>query len=260
VPGALGVAIVDVSTPTAPRELGLIRTSSPVPGLTVVGRRAYLAVRELGLQIYDVANPARPVALGAYQSTCGATRSCNARDVEVAGTYAVVHGAAAPEVVDVSDDARPRAVGSFSSFATDVDFDGSYAYALCGQEGSRVLDLTDPTSPRTIAKLASGVGCQGVASIGPRVYLSGDTGLRVVDVSDPRCPREVGAYDILAQSLGNSRLVVGRGLVYIDEGPAGVYLLRPTGPAALVAPPTVAAHSRIVLPILAQRSGRAPTC
>jgi len=66
----LRLVVLDISNPAALREVGL---TAPFPhfvsDVAVSGTRAYVAAGGSGLRVVDISNPARPVEIGAWDST-----------------------------------------------------------------------------------------------------------------------------------------------------------------------------------------------
>jgi hypothetical protein len=74
-----GVAVVDVSDPTAPRQVGSTPPDQPRAGsVTVRGHYAYVATGEAavygGLHVVELADPTNPVEVGASENDLGVTR------------------------------------------------------------------------------------------------------------------------------------------------------------------------------------------
>jgi hypothetical protein len=125
--------------------------------------------------------------------------------VAVAGSYAYV--AEGPvRIIDVSNPARPRKIGTFAEDVDEVIVRGERAY-LAGRGGLQVFDISDPTSPRILGTLALDDLPADLALSGAFAYVAvndlqlGDDadgvnhGLRIVDISEPSVPREVAAFD-----------------------------------------------------------------
>jgi hypothetical protein len=64
--GNSGLRIIDVSTPTAPVEVGFLNFGGHARGVYVSGRYAYVASGGSGLRIIDVSNPTNPVEVGFF--------------------------------------------------------------------------------------------------------------------------------------------------------------------------------------------------
>ena len=92
-----GLRVIDVSTPSAPVEVGFVDTPDRAWSVAVEGRYAYVVwgvsyPSEGGLLVIDVSTPSAPVEVGSVGGLG------DARDVAVAGGYAyVVWGAWYPD-------------------------------------------------------------------------------------------------------------------------------------------------------------------
>ena len=93
-----------------------------------------------------------------------------------------------------------RASGALEVLST-VRLGISYGVSVWGEhvyvtnnEGVVVLDVSDPTRPRTAAEIAIGPSF-GIHVAGNRAYVAGSTGgLTIVDVSNPAAPEVMGSY------------------------------------------------------------------
>jgi hypothetical protein len=209
---ALGVVVVDVTAPRQPEIVGHFgsapRQGEPVNvhTLFVDGGRAYITIDDLGLEIWDVADPRAPVRLGAF----GHPQGGYLHDLYVAGDRAYLNfwdrGMA---IVDVSDPASPALIGSFdgyggstshSSWVTQI---GERRIAVHGDEewGAHVhvVDVTEGT-PSFATSLAEWetrpeVSVHNVMAFGARAYLSYyQDGVRVLDLSDPAAPVAIAHF------------------------------------------------------------------
>jgi hypothetical protein len=81
-PDGGGLAVIDISTPSAPAEVGFIDTPSFAYGVAVSGGYAYVAGG--GLHVIDVSTPSAPVEVGFLEG--------EGRAVTVEGGYAYVTG------------------------------------------------------------------------------------------------------------------------------------------------------------------------
>jgi hypothetical protein len=68
-----GLRVIDVSTPSAPVELGYVNTPGDCRGVAVSGRYVYVADWTGGLRVIDVSTPSAPVVVG-YADTPGWAR------------------------------------------------------------------------------------------------------------------------------------------------------------------------------------------
>lgn len=166
--------------------------------MVVAGSYAYSAGYHR-LEVVNVSDPTNPTEVGIY-ATLG-----NAYDLAIAGDYAYVTGGVSGGmwVVDISDTARPVAMGFYSTpryeDARAVAVAGDYAYVTAEDEGMRVVDISDPTNPTEVGFFKKdwswAVGAGGVAVSDQYAYVAHGYGLSVVDISDPTNPTEIGLCD-----------------------------------------------------------------
>jgi hypothetical protein len=125
--GKIGLALIDIRTPTAPT-----RVSTYWPGsaweVRVVGSSAYVAAGNSVLIVIDVSDPAHP--------TVAASLSLpeDIEDMQVVGDYAyVAKGHAGLAVMDVRDPTTPTLVGRYDPTvvpAEEVQVVSDYAYVI----------------------------------------------------------------------------------------------------------------------------------
>jgi len=146
-----GLAIVDVTEPSQLHITGF----SELPlaeGVDVESSRAYLAVREEGLVIIDVADSSHPTELGRYQTQEGALK------VSVKGQLAYVAASyAGMSILDIGDPAKVLEVGFTTrgsygqGSAWGIAVAGDRAYSAIPDNGLRQVDISDPNKARTLS-------------------------------------------------------------------------------------------------------------
>jgi hypothetical protein len=172
-----GLAILDVSNPASPVQVGGYDTSGDAEGVAVSGSVAYVADGDAGLQIIDVSNPANPVRVGGYDT------SGTAYGVAVSGTVAYVADyLAGLQIIDVSNPASPVRLGGYdtSGSAIDVAVSGTVAYVTAMNPGLLIIDVSNPASPVRLGGYDTSEYAYGVAVAGNRIFVAnGDQGLKV---------------------------------------------------------------------------------
>ena len=106
------------ATPTIVAHMGTSVGGDPINIHTVFvdGGKAYLANTDLGLEIYDVADPAAPVRLGEVRNPT-ASGDVFLHDLSVQGPRAYLNFWAAGMVIaDVSTPTAPTVVGTFANY------------------------------------------------------------------------------------------------------------------------------------------------
>lgn len=226
--------VVDIRSPSAPKELTLYRIASPSTKMSAQGHMVSMAAGIAGLRLFDVSDPAQPQEVG-YQGipvrvngisivkdlaylACGvdglwivdvsnpaALKAVVRYDtpgealaVEIAGNYAyLADQASGLRIIDVSNPAQPLEVGSFdtSGWAQEIAVDGRYVYVADAYAGLRILDVGDPATPVEVGSYKTEGWVEDVAVAGAYAYVAAaHTGLHIIDISDPANPFEVGFY------------------------------------------------------------------
>jgi hypothetical protein len=175
-----GVRIVDVSDPTNPEEVGCYCPQESWTYHTVFANNDYVYLsaqygRAQWVHILDVSDPNARELVGAVDSGYEIT--------DIAGEYAfMIDTDSNLQVMDVSTPAEPETIGYFDGAGriTDVGVSGDYAYVaeerawndtehLSG--GLRVLDVSDPSTPRQVGFYYLPVDSPQVTVVGNDAYL-----------------------------------------------------------------------------------------
>lgn len=169
--------------------IGTLSTAPETPaGLTVVGSRVYLAKKQWGLGVVDVANPAAPVPRATVDTPGAALR------VEVSGGYAFVADYTGDlQVASLADPDAPVLVASMSKpgYALDIAVQGSYAYLV---DGFNVVDISNPLAPTIVGFTTTLLGAREVEVSGRWGYVADSSrGLVVIDILNPQQPVDVAA-------------------------------------------------------------------
>jgi hypothetical protein len=142
--------------------------------------------------------------------------------VAVQGWYAYVGMGPHLVVMDVGDPTRPVVLGRtgiLPDVVQGVAVSAAYAYVADYYAGLRVIDVSNPSSPREVGFYDTSGTAYGVAVSGSYAYVAdGPAGLRVIDVSNPSSPREVGFYDTPGTAYD---VAVSGSYAYVADGPAG---------------------------------------
>ena len=190
-----GLAIIDISDPTAPVEVGQFQWGWEANGVYVSESYAYVADIYEGLLIIDISEPTTPAKVGQFDDDSGF-----AYDVYVLGSYAyVADWSDGLEIIDISDPTAPMKVGQFydGGLANSVYVSGLYAYVADGDDGLEIVDISDPTTPVEVGQFNDGSGsAKSVYVSGSYAYVAeGGAGLSILDISDPTIPVKVGQFN-----------------------------------------------------------------
>jgi len=216
---------VDISDPAHPAEVELGLTTPWLgQSLAAVDHYLYLvypvsAESVGGLQILDVAEPTRPLALGRYAGV-----SPPAADIAIARERAYVAMADRLAVVDVADPNAPQGRGDYAfetlaGHGEDVAVGGGYAFVAAGEAGLQVVDVSDPVAPSVASSYDTPGHAWDVVLAGGYAYVADEyAGLRILDVVDPLRPTEIGFYDVPGPFEFFHGLAIANGYAYVADG------------------------------------------
>lgn len=246
-----GLAIVDVSDPADPVELGHIRT--PTGQVVVAGSHAYVGGRTKlpgntvpyrysgWLRVLDVSDPTTPKEIAYLETPVDTT------DLTVDGDYVYVLGKRGPndprrlQVFDASDPANVHEVAHFEipAYASRLQVTDGYAY-VAEHTGPTPgwLKVFDATRPTDLVMVGHYEGLEW-GSIGLGVFPSSDYAymvttnpgggggwLQVVDIADPTSPTTVGVADVLKQGVVRRVAFEQSGnYVYLAYGRSGLHIV-----------------------------------
>jgi hypothetical protein len=203
-----GVYGVDVSSPTAPRVLGILKGEGMDAKRCVTeSGRLFVAGNNGGLYLYDVSKPEHPVETARFASDAIplVLNVCAWRG------YALVAGADANNgrfvILDVHDMRAPRVIGIHTHVTGErvtyesVAYDGHYVY-LGTNKGE--LHIMNASNPQRIVRVgehfAPGTELQppslwSIAAVPGRAFLADwGGGLILLDTTNPTYPRELGVF------------------------------------------------------------------
>ena len=228
-----GVQILNLTDPSNPRALGAIyndnSTTLKKPYATAIfqnGSHTFAAVtgeNDNGVQILDLTDPSNPRPVASINDTVDRSLG-GARGIAVfeheTGTYAAVsgHDSDGIQILDLTDPSNPRAAGhvngsrplEYNGPADIAIFkNGSRTYAAVSmfkENGFRILNLTDPFDPSTVASIFDredpdnynllAAESLAVFKNGSRTYAAvmghDDHGIQMLDLTDPTDPQAVG--------------------------------------------------------------------
>lgn len=195
----------DIHTPLSPHELSCVdlwgsaifpaaRTPTAT-GIAVSGKVAYLAAEAGGVWMIDVSDPRRPTRIGVFDE---------------------------PATMEPKEKGKTKPI-----YAGDLAVLGDFLYVI-DDDLLRVLDVSDPTSPREVGSLSLPAGIFGwgpfLAIAGHTVYIAdGAAGLVAVDVLDPTNPRLTARQRLPGYA---SAVVVDGSYAYVACQDGGLFIIQ----------------------------------
>ncbi len=213
----------------------------------VAANYAYLTWRDrdagqAGLEIVDIANPARPILAGSY------TPLNEPMDIFVVDGCALVADGDL-QVIDISEPSDPEFVNTYATdgHTIDVFVLDEYAYVPYARFVD-IVDISAPANPLTIATVAAPFDVIDVFVSGNYAYACWGRvdgfnfwyGLEIWDIADRASPLSVGSFTALGMASG---LFVSQGNAYVnwwEGGWGGIEIIDVSDPAN---PTMVAEHA-----------------
>ena len=229
----MGLRVVDLSIPTAPRTVGWL--SGTFSGVALVGQTAYAlqtnASYTTDLVVVNLSVPAAPTIVGRVNVGAGA-------DVTVVGSLAyVAAGGYGLKIVNVASPSAPTLVGTVDTPGTAVAVTVANGYAYVADwTAVRVVNVATPSRPVIVGSLAT--SATALALAGNRLYAVDGSLFKIIDVTTPTAPTVLSTN----MGYGAQRIDVAGTVAYLASanlggGQGGLSIWNvasPTAPALLV--------------------------
>lgn len=203
------------------------RISGHTHSVTVAGKFAYIGEGSQ-LNVVNISNPAVPVVIGKAQPLSGLIE-----DILTAGKYAyVAANKAGMWIIDISNPANPRRVGTIDTpgQAYGIDVSGSYAYVAAGSAGLHVVDISEPLQPVLVATVGTEERDVDVTVVGSYAYVAAEeAGFRIIDIADSQAPVVVASLTLPGDANG---VAVLPPFAYVASGGAGLHIIDISQPDA----------------------------
>ena len=188
----LGLAIIDISTLSAPQIISVFASEGQVWHQAEQGDLLFLANSVSGLRIINVADPKNPVEIGTYHAT-------DVKAVAVDGNLAFLSSFnGGLRILDISKPTQPREIGQDTSLVgkSGIAVRGNHVFAA-DLSGLRVYDVSNPAQPIQVAELLQWYDCPDLAIRGNTVFLTCqvNAALVAIDITDPKFPSYLGSLD-----------------------------------------------------------------
>lgn len=177
--------IIDIADPKKPRRAGRLKIGTPIFGLKVVNRTAFLAASDKGLIIVDVSNPKNPEIIGEYHDG-GVVRRVGIVD-NFCITSDFENGL---NILDISDKSKPVKIGNLKfdrirQFVATNDL----VFLVDIGKGLKIVDISDKTNPAEVTTVKETQGASSVEIERSRLFLGFfDGSIKIFDIKDPKSP------------------------------------------------------------------------
>jgi hypothetical protein len=154
--------IINATNPNNPQRLGVFRSTYLPYDVAIKDSIAYLATQASGLRIIDCHTPSSPMEIASFTTS-------SLWGIAIGSSFAYADRIDTFFVVDISNPRIPSVVGKFGrnygSFSTINLFAcGNFVYWAEGYLG--VVDVSNPSNPREVARISSPDWGSGVAAQG----------------------------------------------------------------------------------------------
>jgi hypothetical protein len=226
-----GLAVLDISNPTAPAIVGGRYTPQGAGRPAVAGNYVLLPNEHVGLYAIDVADPTLPEVVGLYRTYAYAS------SVAVSGDR-VFLGESDSRRVDVLDVSHPiyPVPASYMitpGFVVRVRTAGTRSYVLAGDLDGwefRTYDTSVPDHPEYQGQTPLGYPYD-MAVDGSMAYVADSSyGLRVIDATDPEHPQVIATWYV--SGLTATSVAVADHYAYVSDLYRGVYAIDVSDPAS----------------------------
>jgi hypothetical protein len=250
-PQSGGIAVIDVTDPTAPllADYYVVPSSASGAGIVKVeGNHAYLGAMRSGLVVLDVTDKSNIAFVSQFVPDINFPvpnpnpNFYNARGMEVRNSIVYLcYDAGGLRIIDCTDKSAPVETGRFSNPALHIPFnlpraynnivlDGSLAYVAVDYCGVEALDVSDPADI-TLAGWWNPYDCPGNNWFSSPVHANeiafdencrllfvstGKSDLHVLDVSDPAQPDSCGFYGGASNGVGTWGVGLHQGQIYLS--------------------------------------------
>ncbi|MCX6841307.1 MAG: hypothetical protein NTX53_03345, partial [candidate division WOR-3 bacterium] len=236
-----GVFVVDVTDPVRPKVLSdRIRCQSEVWNMWLDGSRLYLAMAtylfvpsvERDVEVWDIADAARPVRLGSIDLTVSPTAVWARNNLMLVSCYRQFLS------YNVADPGYPVLLDSVAAYnpAYRITVRDTFAFLSVGLGGVGVYSVADPGNLRWLGEWGNfNMKEPGMAVEGDRLYQvampsqGSSCGLRIYDITDPLNGQLLGAFDTMPYA-SPYRLVVRDTIAAVAYRGAGLRLVSVADP------------------------------
>jgi hypothetical protein len=259
-----GMRVIDILNPKMPSIVGAYNLPEEmmsitgenektyVSGIAVDGNQAYLAVRDLGIQLVDMPNLSEIIEAGFYPIPNGvndiAVQDNYTYISKGTNTYKAINGI---EVIKISPDslAKINAYTIPSSF-NEVAVGDRYVYIL-GDDGLLTADFSDPSTFIQVGFYESNSRPLGLTLDNRYAYIATSNGLQVVGLSDTGIPTE--NKPLLLRGLRVEDIVIEEKFAYVATS-SGLRVLNISDPLQPVTTGSYLTKTQVTYALVKERN------
>lgn len=213
------VSILDISSPSAPLEIGTYNTGGWTCRLDLHDGHLFVADGEFGVMILGLSNPASPSYVRRVMLT-GVSM-----DVACDGDFAYVGGAngVGLTILDISNINLPVQLGSISSLHIEaLDVSNGIAVVSSGNDGVTILDVSAPSAPVELSTYNTSGLPKYIEKHGHIVYVADTSGgVLYLDISDPYNPNRIAHFSTGGSASG---VTLGNGVAVVGDYYEGLWI------------------------------------
>ncbi|MBN2532205.1 MAG: chitobiase/beta-hexosaminidase C-terminal domain-containing protein [Spirochaetales bacterium] len=223
------VIVIDITDPAQPVTIGQaaipVKPNGSIHGFVLQNNMIAIGSGyEYCFVMFDVSDPASPQMMYHYLPTDIINHLYFSGN-----TIYVQEGHYFFRKIDITDVQHPYVKTCIDTKLTmnDVFVAGNYAYAYDYDEGIKIFDVSDPSSPLFISPLYNEGIVADILVRGTLLYYVGSGGLTIVDVADPLHPGKISHVETTENV--NSMFMRGH-YVYMTQYDDGLYIVDVTNP------------------------------
>lgn len=211
------LATVDLTEPAVPTFAGELLFQPRLMAVDAEGDTACAFEFKRGVYVFDVSEPARPVHVGLFpiRSVSGLAHDIklrNRRAYAVSANFGL-------EILDLTEREHPARLGGLDQRAIRIELVDSLAFLAADTQGLRIVDVSNPESPKLVGVGPATGRAIDVAVGGNYAFVAeAQQGVSVWDIRNPAAPNR------LAGIRGNASCVALSGDALFVTGPVGVHL------------------------------------
>lgn len=235
---------IDITTPTACPVLAERDNVDTVFELALADNRAYLANGSRGLRVWDLTDPAAPVARAAYP-TQGIAMAVIVQD----GLIYLVDCDDGLQILAADDPVPLTRLGAFTPLGAPdrLVVAGDYAYVASGFASNlHQIAITDTAQLHAAATHLTADMIYGMALANKALYVVVEDGLQVIDLMTPGQPVPARHYPLADAAIPHPWHIAVRGAhAYLGDTQGNGWLLDLTAPVQPIGWPTYPALGNV---------------